>query len=385
MTNKRIARFLCALLAILMCATLLLPYLAQAESSTEKLNNLQSELNQIKQEIAGIKDETERTQATLNSLESQNSIIKEQIKTLDEGILVAQQLLAEKQEQLDIKKRDIEDTDALFQERLRAMYVMHNSGVLSTLLGVNSFEELLTASTTLSRISISDTDLLKRMAEEKAQIEADEAYISRRIEELNAEMEQKEAKKKELAANLQAADATMDSLEAQQQAAESTYAATLAAYNAAKAEVEAELGQSSSGEFVGGEFGWPVPGYYHISSRYGWRTLYGKQDFHTGIDIAKGSASTIYGATVVASLSGTVQTVKYGSTGYGYYVIIDHGGNYKTLYGHLSSISVVPGQTVVQGTPIGGVGSTGNSTGPHLHFEIRIAGSKVDPEPYLKG
>lgn len=385
MTTKRAARFLCALLAILMCATVLLPFLAKAESNSEKLNNLQNQLNQIKQNIAGIKNETDRTQANIDSMEKQNSIIKEQIKTLDEGIAVAQQLLAEKQAELDQKKRDIEQTDALFQERLRAMYVMHNSGVLSTLLGVKSFEELLTASTTLSRISISDTDLLKKMAEEKAQIEADEAYITRRIEELNAEMAQKEAKKQELIANLQVADSKLDDLTAKQKAEEATYADTLAAYNAARAEVEAELGQSSSTDFVGGQFGWPVPGYYHVSSPYGWRTLYGKQDWHTGIDIAKGSAASIYGAPVTASLSGTVQKVTYGSRGYGYYVIIDHGGNYKTLYGHLSGIAVTQGQTVIQGDTIGYVGSTGNSTGPHLHFEIRVAGAQQDPLPYLKG
>ena len=79
------------------------------------------------------------------------------------------------------------------------------------------------------------------------------------------------------------------------------------------------------------------------------------------------------------------QTVRYGSTGYGYYVIVDHGGGYKTLYGHLSAIYVTPGQAVAQGTPVGAVGSTGNSTGPHLHFEIRAAGQKVDPMQYLKG
>ncbi|MEG1932358.1 MAG: M23 family metallopeptidase, partial [Pygmaiobacter sp.] len=93
----------------------------------------------------------------------------------------------------------------------------------------------------------------------------------------------------------------------------------------------------------------------------------------------------IYGAPVVASLAGTVQVVKYGSTGYGYYVIIDHGGNYKTLYGHLSGITVTAGQPVTQGQTIGYVGSTGNSTGPHLHFEIRVAGEKVDPLPYVRG
>lgn len=386
MTKKRSLRFVCALLAVLLCATLLTPWFASASTSTDKMNQLQNQLNQIKEHIASIKNEADRTQANIDSMEQQNALVKQQIQTLDEGIVTVQNLLAQKQADLDEQKRQIQETDALFQQRLRAMYVMHNSGALSTILGVNSFEELLTASTTLSRISISDTELLTRMAEEKARIEADEAYIQARLVELNDEMTQKEAKKAELAQNMKVADATLDDLSAQQKAEEASYSDTLAAYNSARAEAEAEMGQASgSTEFVGGEFGWPVPGYYYISSPYGWRTLYGKQDFHTGIDIAKGSAASIYGAPVTASLSGTVQKVKYGSTGYGYYVIIDHGGNYKTLYGHLSGIAVVEGQQVTQGQTIGYVGSTGNSTGPHLHFEIRVAGAQVDPQPYLKG
>lgn len=378
--KKRTIRFICLLLALLMIGSLAMPYLARANSTLDKL---QQELNGIRDNLNNIKDETERQEANKASLQRQNKIILSQIGELEKGIQTAQETLAQKQLELDQKRRDIQETDDLFQQRLRAMYVMHNSGALSTLLGVNSFEELLTASTTLSRISVSDTELLKKLAAERAQMEADERYIQDRIAELETQLSQQESKKNELAANIQAANSSLTELDAKQEAEEQAYAAKLAEYNAARAQAEAEMGQSSGGEFVGGSFGWPVPGFYNISSPYGWRTLYGKPDFHTGIDIAK--SGQIFGATVVSSLPGTVQTVRYGSTGYGYYVIVDHGGGYKTLYGHLSAIYVTPGQAVAQGTPVGAVGSTGNSTGPHLHFEIRAAGQKVDPMQYLKG
>ncbi len=126
-----------------------------------------------------------------------------------------------------------------------------------------------------------------------------------------------------------------------------------------------------------GTFSWPVSG--TITSPFGWRSnpFGGSPEFHQGLDIA---APT--GTTVVAAAAGTVILAKwYG--GYGNYILIDHGGGYSTGYGHLSAIYVSNGQTVQRGQAIGAVGSTGQSTGPHLHYEVRINGKPVDPAPRL--
>ncbi|HXO18191.1 MAG TPA: M23 family metallopeptidase, partial [Candidatus Dormibacteraeota bacterium] len=126
-----------------------------------------------------------------------------------------------------------------------------------------------------------------------------------------------------------------------------------------------------------GGFSWPVTG--TITSPFGWRSnpFGGSPEFHQGLDIAAPS-----GTTVTAAAAGTVIMAQwYG--GYGNYVLIDHGGSYSTGYGHLSAIYVASGQTVQRGQAIGAVGSTGQSTGPHLHFEVRIAGKPVDPAPRL--
>lgn len=128
-------------------------------------------------------------------------------------------------------------------------------------------------------------------------------------------------------------------------------------------------------------FIWPIIGAYGINSDYGYR--WGK--LHGGIDLGMGNAAgTSLGKTVVAVSPGTVITASVHSS-YGYYVIIDHGSGMQTLYAHClaNSLMVVPGQTVVAGQPIARVGSTGYSTGPHLHFEVRINGNRVDPKPYL--
>jgi murein DD-endopeptidase MepM/ murein hydrolase activator NlpD len=132
--------------------------------------------------------------------------------------------------------------------------------------------------------------------------------------------------------------------------------------------------------YVGGYFAWPLPGYSWISSPFGWRTLYGKPDFHTGIDIA---GRNVYGKPIIASNTGQVVKVAYYTTGYGYHVMIDHGDNNWTVYAHMSSIAVKQGEWVNQGQVIGYVGSTGNSTGPHLHFEIRINGERKNPLDYV--
>jgi murein DD-endopeptidase MepM/ murein hydrolase activator NlpD len=128
---------------------------------------------------------------------------------------------------------------------------------------------------------------------------------------------------------------------------------------------------------AGGMFSWPVTG--TITSPFGWRSnpFGGAPEFHQGLDIAAPS-----GTTVTAAAGGTVIMAQwYG--GYGNYILIDHGGGYSTGYGHLSAIYVTTGQSVQRGQAIGAVGSTGQSTGPHLHFEVRIAGKPVDPAPRL--
>jgi len=133
-------------------------------------------------------------------------------------------------------------------------------------------------------------------------------------------------------------------------------------------------------------FMWPVPVTRYVSSPFGWRTIYGQPNWHRGIDIAPSHrywpASAIYEGTpayIVAAASGTVVTSQFNSS-YGWYVLIAHGGGYATLYAHQHSRPMVSaGDFVAMGQRIGIVGSTGQSTGPHLHFEVRINGEPVNP------
>ncbi|MBQ8725095.1 MAG: M23 family metallopeptidase, partial [Oscillospiraceae bacterium] len=155
-------------------------------------------------------------------------------------------------------------------------------------------------------------------------------------------------------------------------------------YTTTKATTTTQAPAVSAGRFI-----WPCPGFYVLTSGFGPR--WGRH--HSGIDISSGGIS---GATVVCSLSGTVTKVNTGCShnyakssscgcggGYGNYVLVTHANGYSTMYAHLSSVSVYAGQSVSANTVLGYVGSTGFSTGPHLHYEVRLNGARVDPELYL--
>lgn len=386
MKNKKLlVNLFCFLMIFTMCFGMLHPIVASA-GTKEDYRAAQERLDKINKEIASLKDTHSKQEKEKKNAQTQIDLVKKQISILNSDIKTANNNLLAKQQELEEKKAEIQETDALFKERLKAMYIMRRGGTMSTILAVDSFSQLLTATDTLQRISTADTDLLRQLDEQKKTIEQEEVAIQERLNALVEKQGTLETKQNELAGLMQTLDDKLSATEAKQEAAKETQREVYAEYLAAKQAVEAEFGQSSSDTFVGGEWIWPVPTNGHISSGFGARTLYGVYDWHTGIDIATGWGEGwpyINGQAIVASNSGVVTKAQHGRTGYGNYVIIDHGGNNFTLYGHCSSLAVSVGQYVNQGQTIAYVGSTGNSTGPHLHFEIRLNGSCVDPAPLV--
>lgn len=377
--KKNTVRALALGLAILIALTLLAPILAQGATNEEILGNLKDQIAQQQEILSGIKTDKEKAQAEANNRQAQVNNTQAQIRTMAAAIAAKETEVAQKQDELDAKKQEYQATNDLFKQRLRAMYIMQNGSALSTVLNVNSFSEFLTASETLKRISTADTDLLTKLETEQKEIEEEQTALDQELSQLETQKSELEAKKQQYYQQLTEAKGAVAAKEAEQKLSESKIQELLAA----KAQVESEF-TGSTGDFVGGDWIWPVPGYSNISSPFGYRTWSdGTVEFHNGIDINKGSASTIMGAPIVASNSGRVIRAKYNAGGYGYYVMIDHGGNNYTLYGHCSSLAVTTGQWVTQGQVIAYVGSTGNSTGPHLHFEIRINGVAQNPLNYL--
>jgi murein DD-endopeptidase MepM/ murein hydrolase activator NlpD len=294
--------------------------------------------------------------------------------------------------QLDAARKSLELHDALLKRRLVDVYEYGDLTYVNTLITARSFSEFVERWEDLRLlIAANERTVRARKAAERrvAAIEAD-------LERTRMELQQEETAQEEARSQLnslagerqnlvQLAAVRRRSVASQVAEIESLSAAEESALEGLILERERELearqrAAGIAGGVVGGgsgAFSWPVTG--TITSPFGWRSnpFGGGPEFHQGLDIA-----APMGTTVTAAAAGTVIMAQwYG--GYGNYILIDHGGGYSTGYGHLSAIYVASGQAVQRGQAIGAVGSTGQSTGPHLHFEVRIAGKPVDPAPRL--
>ncbi len=370
--------------AILSMSTAMDGFVARAGTAKERYEELERQLEELNATIGTLEDRVDATKEQRAALAQQVTVLKEQIALLGKQISDQQAAIAAKQQEIDIKRQELADTDALFRQRIRTLYMVRNDGVLTTVLGANTYAEALTAADTLQRITNADTQLLDKLQAQKQALEAEEAAQQTMLAELEANRTALDGKKNELASSLQRVDTALSALDAQQQAAEAEYQRLYDEYQKAKEEAEKEFKENTGNmtEYVGGEFAWPTPGYSHISSYFGWRKLYGRDDYHVGIDITGGAPGVIAGAPIVAVNDGYVTLARYGQTGYGIVAYIDHGGGIMTRYGHCSSLTVAAGDRVTKGQVIGYVGSTGNSTGYHLHFEIRVNGVAQDPMNY---
>ncbi len=294
--------------------------------------------------------------------------------------------------QLDAAKRSLQLHDAMLKRRLVDIYEYGDMSYLNALIASRSFSEFVERWEDLRLLIAANQRAVRARKAAALRVAAIEADLERtRLELQQQEQAQEEARSQlnslaqergnlvELASirrhSVASEVAEMESLSA----AEEAQLEGLILEREREMEAERKAAGIAGVETEGsaGSFSWPVTG--TITSPFGWRSnpFGGAPEFHQGLDIAAPS-----GTTVTAAASGTVIMAQwYG--GYGNYILIDHGAGYSTGYGHLSAIYVSTGQAVQRGQAIGAVGSTGQSTGPHLHFEIRIAGKPVDPAPRL--
>ena len=364
------------------------PVKTQAASTVSSLENKYSQLEQklekLKKEMSKTQSEKKETLEYKNQIDSEISLVEQQIENLNSQTTALNAQIAENEALLKDKEAEISENDELFKARLRAMYMSGETSVWEVIFGSASFSDFLMNTEYMKRLAENDQQLMNKLnLDKKSIIEAKETIENSKIK-LEANKKTLSYKKSSLNTKYSESQRLLASLTQE----ESSLKTQQIQINEEMEKIDDEIRQmlanaGSSGSFVGGEFLWPVPGYSTITSKFGWRTLYGKANWHTGIDI---SGYNVYGKNIVAANSGTVikaVTSYVPKKGYGKYVIIDHGGGYTTLYGHCSSLLVKVGQTVKRGDPIALVGSTGNSTGPHLHFGIYINGKEVDPLPYL--
>lgn len=348
----------------------------------------------LEDQLADLQRQAEEQQAKTNEASAKVESVSERLRQIQEELRVATAEYKEVKGQLDSVEDKISDNTELLQkteadlkvknkklqQRVRDIYINGQISYVDVLFGAKDFADLMTRMDVLKRIIKHDYDLIMKVREEKAT-----------VENTRAQLEKDKAEAEVLVADAQAKKVKVEDKESEQQVLldqaiydrdtsermyEEIMAASQEVANMIRRSHMSSAGYSGAPAGAGGMI-WPISG--PITSEFGWRThpIFGTARFHSGLDIGGD-----YGMPIYAAASGTVIYAGWIS-GYGNAVIIDHGGGVTTLYGHNDSLNVSEGENVAQGQVIAMCGSTGNSTGPHCHFEVRENGEPVSPYGYL--
>lgn len=352
-----------------------------ASSAQDKLNNTKvqlkdktNQLNQIKSEKKDTLTEIGTLDKNINSAEVQIDSLEKQIKDLEYSIVIAE-------ENIKLAEAEYERKDNVRKERVLAYFKSGNLNFWDMLFSSKDISDLLYRCRLMKDITEYDINLLAELELERQNIERQKETLEGNRILCQDKKLQAEEKKLALEETKEIRTGYLSKLEA----SEKDLSASIDKLNAEADKLAAEIRAASntSTKYAGGSMTWPLPGYYIITSPFGNRLhpVLKVYKLHTGIDIA---GSGCNGKDVVAANSGTVIKAEY-NTGYGNYIVIDHGGGITTLYGHSSKLLVKKGDYVTKGQTIMKVGTTGYSTGPHLHFEIRENGKYVNPLDSSKG
>ena len=324
-------------------------------------------------------------------------MLKGQIAEVQNSIGVKEQQITAKEAEIAAKEAEIADQWDDFKKHMAAMQELRDGGSVAMLASVTDLYELLTFNEVMQDISVKDTEILNTMRDaktalvnDKTQLESERADLQSKKADLDAQNNQMRAKQSELNSSVKEAQLSAAEAQKAQQDAKAAIESDEMNYEAVKKQIQQLIASAAASQpqlsFTG--FICPLKSYSRISSEYGWRKnpVSGVNKLHAGIDFAAPAGTPIY-----AAASGYVQVAGWSSGGYGNYVIIYHGKMsdgtaYSTLYGHMRSVATTAGKYVKQGELIGYVGSTGNSTGNHLHLEVWKGGSKanaVNPRSYI--
>ena len=396
--NKKTQR----IIVIVLAAVLLLSLLASALAAIAYADVTKQDIQNIKDNLSDIQAQKKEVQKKLDSIRNDLSKAKEQVELIqgqvlltEEEINTSQALLDQYDLQIAQKEAEIhtleQQEEEQYQEFYRQVRWMEETGgtsYLSILFEASSFSEMLDYAMLITDIMDYSNRIIDQLNATQAQLgaarddlavgRADQAEVQQALEAKKAELEDQRAQAQTLLNQIAAS--------------ESEYAAEAKKLADSEAKINKELkeaekkyqaqlealAQQNNVNMTSGDWYWPLPGRYKISSLFGNRAdpFTGKRDNHTGTDIPAPSGTPIY-----AAKTGVVTTVNKNknASSYGYYCIISHGNGYATLYAHQKQVPIVQeGQTVQKGQVIGYVGTTGRSTGNHLHFELRVNGVRND-------
>ena len=339
----------------------------QIDETNQELNNVNEELTQNLEQIAKLDESIETTKNTLNDLNNNVASMQSEIDKIEKDLQKATKKYKKQKKLLD--------------SRIIAMYETESNNYLDAIVGTRSITDFISSYYLISEITAYDIDLLETVEKEKNEIEQKDAALKEQKEKL--EVEKRTSQKTEIA--LSNTKLLRENYISKLSEEEKQIQAKIDEYNNQINEVEAEIRLLAAtinfGEdYRGGQMQWPIYGHYKITSNYGMRVhpITGVYKLHTGVDI-----SATIGTDFTAIADGVVVKAEP-NRAYGNMVIIDHGGGVQTLYAHGSQIVATLGQEVKAGDVVLKVGSTGYSTGPHAHFEVRINGNPVNPLEYVQ-
>lgn len=409
-TKKKIISIVAVFLAVLMAVSVLFgaisTMVSAANSATikKKINNLEAEASDLadrkaalEAEISAMESKSQSTIDKKGQIDQQIEITRLEIQNTNDQIQEYNLLIAEKQAELDAGLKEQEELNAKYKARIRAMEKNGAVSFWSVIFQSKSFSDLLDNINMIKEISTADQMMLEKMRKNNEQIaatrsemEKDREGLQTKIEELDALnstlVEQKaeaEALIVKLSKELEELGGSYEELDAQEDAIRQQIMAAQRDYEAALSDEQKDrLSSDNANNAAGGGTGFisPLPkGSAFVTDAYGYRThpLYGYYAMHNGVDLAANHGTRVY-----AIASGYVNVSTYANVN-GNYVSISHGNGYGSLYAHLDYATVSAGEYVTQGQVIGYVGSTGWSSGPHLHFEIHLNGSTVNPMSYI--
>ncbi len=372
-------------LIVLLCVLLLVPALPltttfgndEIQDKSDELNKIEDELKALDKQRSNKKYEQNKVLRNIRDLETNVKKLESEMTRLNDEVETTSTKIYETEEKLKLAEEGINTKKDLLNSRLRVMYKTGQVGYIEVLLGSEDFADLISRADMLQKIYSHDVNLIDYMTDQKTQVAERKVQLETYKDERQVQLNELDGKRKLLKGD-------MSTLEG----AKVALSKDLKALEAKEDELAEDAKKLTNilkqlklqANYVGGSMTWPSPGYTRITSPFGYRIhpIYKTRKLHTGIDVAVPT-----GGPITAAQSGTIIYADwYG--GYGKCIMIDHGGGIVTLYAHNNKLKVKVGQQVSIGESIAEAGKTGNVTGAHLHFEVRVNGEMANPMEYVQ-
>lgn len=360
------------------------------QNTLDQIDSIKSDINTVEKKIKDLKDTKSNLQTYINQLDSQVNTLAEQIEALEKDIEEQTEEIGVKTEELEAAEAEAQEQYEMMKKRIRYMYENGSQSMFELLLESENLAEMMNRAEYAIQMTAYDQQMRAELKKIRDEIEARKVELEEEKKEQEELLSELESQKAAVNRAIDAKTQEITSYQSQINTAageQSDYEKQLAEQEKLLEQIEGQIAAAAAaraaaedGDGGASGFVWPCPASHRITSSFGPRKAptAGASTYHKGIDIGAGS-----GSSIVAAASGRVTTSTYSSSA-GNYVVISHGNGVSTVYMHASARYVSEGEMVSQGQTIAAVGSTGYSTGPHLHFGVIVNGSYVNPLNYVK-